>query len=91
LRTDQAPALTLVQLRSIIDALPLMPAVPEDKGYLAYLRDLRDRAFILTGIVGGFRQSELSQLTVDQGKAIEGGAGVYARHHQNRRKCNDRH
>jgi len=72
-RTNQAPALTLAQLRSLIDALPLIPALPGDQGHVPYLRDLRDRAFILTGIVGGFRQSELTQLTVAQGKVVDGG------------------
>lgn len=51
---DQAPAFTLDQIVAMVRA----PG--------RSLHDLRDRAYILTGVFGAFRQSELTGLTVNR-------------------------
>ena len=53
-RENQAPAFSLEQFRAMLDSMG------------TELRDLRDRAYLLMGLFGGFRQSELTALTVDR-------------------------
>ncbi len=57
----QAPALTLVQLVAMIRAMGTS------------LHDRRDKAYILMGLFGAFRQSELTGLYVDQLTFVEQG------------------
>jgi integrase len=60
----QAPALTLAQLMAMIQAMGTS------------LHDRRDKAYILMGLFGAFRQSELTGLHVDQLTFVEPGIVV---------------
>ncbi len=64
---EKAPALTLKQLMAIIQAMGRS------------LHDLRDKAYILIGLFGAFRQSELNGLRVDQLLFVDQGIVVKMR------------
>ncbi len=63
-REDQAPAFSLEQLRAMLGCMG------------DSVHDLRDRAFILIGLFGAFRQSELTGLTTDRLDWLERGVVV---------------
>lgn len=57
---EQAPPFSLAQVRAVLDIMG------------DSLRERRDRAYFLVGILGGFRQSEMTALTVERLQRIEG-------------------
>ncbi|MHB8474212.1 MAG: site-specific integrase [Gammaproteobacteria bacterium] len=60
---QRAPAFTADHIVTMVNAMS------DD---MTNLRDLRDRAYLLVGVHGAFRQSELNGLTVGQLELIEG-------------------
>lgn len=63
---QQAPAFSLTAFRAMVDA------IQREK-----LADLRDRAYLLVGLYGAFRQSEMTGLTVEQ--LVETDQGIAVR------------
>jgi len=59
-KEDQAPAFTVGQFTNMIELMG------------ASIHDMRDKAFLLVGLFGAFRQGELTGLTVERLKEIEG-------------------
>lgn len=58
---NQAPAFTLTQVVAMVRVMG------------GALRDLRDRAYLLVGVFGAFRQSEMTTMARDQLKFVERG------------------
>ena len=62
---DQAPAFSLADFRAMVDG------IGREK-----LADLRDRAYLMVGLYGAFRQSEMTGLTVEQLAETDQGIAV---------------